>query len=54
MDKGSVEIYANDGLVPMSFFYLPEPENGTLSVFCKDGKIRLDSMEVYEMNSIWD
>lgn len=54
LDRGSVELYANDGLVPMAFFYLPEEENTTLSLECSNGALYLNSMDVYEMNSIWN
>jgi fructan beta-fructosidase len=53
LDRGSVEIYANDGEVPMAFFYLPEDPGDGLSLVCKEGNVLLKSMDVYDMNSIW-
>ncbi|GAI86909.1 unnamed protein product, partial [marine sediment metagenome] len=52
LDRASVEIYANNGEVPMGFFYLPEDENKQLSLVCKGGNILLNSMDVYELKSI--
>jgi transposase len=54
LDRGSVELYANDGLIPMSFFYISNKENKTISLKCSNGALYLNSMDVYEMNSIWN
>ena len=54
LDRASVEIFANNGEVPMSFFYLPDDGNRSLSVVCKEGNVLLNSMDVYELGSIWE
>jgi len=54
LDRASVELFANDGKVPMAFFYIPEEENGEISLQCREGDLHLNSMDVFEMNSIWD
>jgi sucrose-6-phosphate hydrolase SacC (GH32 family) len=54
VDIGSVEVFANGGLVPMAFFYLPEDDENGLSLYCKDGPLKISSLEVYEMKSIWN
>jgi fructan beta-fructosidase len=54
LDRGSVELFANDGKVPMAFFYIPEEEEGGLSLECANGDIHLNSMDIYTMNSIWN
>ena len=54
LDRTSVEIYANGGKVPMAFFYIPEDENKEISLVCNAGNVLLYSMDVYELNSIWE
>jgi sucrose-6-phosphate hydrolase SacC (GH32 family) len=49
----SVEVYANNGLVPMAFFYIPEDRNAKLSLLSNNGNFVLNSMEVYKLKSIW-
>ena len=46
LDRTSVEIFANNGDVPMSFFYLPDDGNKELSFVCKEGNVSLSSMDV--------
>jgi hypothetical protein len=33
---------------------IPEDRNRTVEVFYKGGKIRIESLEIYELNSIWE
>jgi sucrose-6-phosphate hydrolase SacC (GH32 family) len=54
LDRASVEIYANNGKVPMSFFYIPKDGNKQLSLVCKEGNVLLNSMHVYELISVWN
>jgi sucrose-6-phosphate hydrolase SacC (GH32 family) len=53
LDMASVEVYANNGLVPMAFFYIPEDRNAKLSLLSNNGNFVLNSMEVYKLKSIW-
>jgi fructan beta-fructosidase len=53
LDRASIEVYANNGLIPMAFFYIPEDRNAKLSLVSNDGNIVLNSMDVYELESIW-
>lgn len=54
LDRASVEFFANDGLIPMACFHLPEDKNAAISLQSKGGTIHLSSLKVYEMNSIWE
>jgi fructan beta-fructosidase len=54
LDKASVEIFANNGKVPMAFFYIPPANSKKISITCGEGNIQLSSLEVYELKSIWD
>ena len=49
-----MEIYANNGEVPMSFFHLPNDGDRKLSLVCKDGDVLVNSMDVYEVKPIWE
>ena len=53
LDRASVEIFANNGNVPMAFFYIPPDNNKQISITCREGNVQLNSLEVYELNSIW-
>ena len=53
LDRTSVEVFANHGEVPMSFFYLPNDGDRQLSLVCKEGSVLLNSMDIYELKSIW-
>jgi sucrose-6-phosphate hydrolase SacC (GH32 family) len=53
LDRASVEIYANHGEMPMAFFYLPDISDKQLSLFAREGNVLLNSMEVFELISIW-
>ncbi len=53
VDRTSVEVYANDGLVPLSFCWLPEPEDRRLGLFASDGAAKVVSLRVHELKSAW-
>lgn len=53
VDRTSVEVYANDGRVPMSFRWLPEPADRRLGWFVSGGTAKLCSLRVHELKSAW-
>jgi len=53
VDRTSVEVYANDGQVPMSFCWLPEPDDRRLGVFTSGGEAKLRSLRVHELKPAW-
>jgi len=53
VDRTSIELFGNDGRVSLSSCFLPDLENRSLSVFADGGTVKLRSLEVYELNSIW-
>jgi hypothetical protein len=54
IDRTSLEVFANDGLLSMSSCMLPADDNKSIGVFCMGGQVKIDSLTVWELNSIWD
>ncbi|MHC4482240.1 MAG: glycoside hydrolase family 32 protein [Planctomycetota bacterium] len=53
VDRTSLEVFGNNGLLSMSSCMLPEDDNKSLAVFCGGGQAKLLSLKVWELNSIW-
>jgi len=53
VDRTSVEVFANDGLVVMSFCVTPEQLEGGLSLKAEGGDAYISEVNVYRLNSIW-
>ncbi|MBA7487211.1 Levanase [subsurface metagenome] len=53
LDRTSLEIFGNDGRISMSFCFLPDPGDRNLKIYSSQGKIRIVSLKVYELGSIW-
>ena len=53
LDRTSLEIFGNDGRISMSFCFLPDPRNTNLKIYSSRGKIRILSLKVHELGSIW-
>ena len=53
LDKASVEIYANEGERVMSSIMFPSEDYNQIKAFSIAGNVYIESMEIYELNSIW-
>ena len=53
VDRTSIEVFANDGKIVMSFSLPLAPDNTSLEVFARDGKATLNSLDVWHLKSIW-
>ncbi len=53
VDRGSIEIFGNDGRAALSVGVIPADENRSLEVFSGGGETRLESLEVFELQSAW-
>jgi sucrose-6-phosphate hydrolase SacC (GH32 family) len=53
VDRTTVEVYANDGKVPMSFCWLPEPGDPRIGFFASGGLAKIVSLRVHELKSAW-
>ncbi|MGL4292374.1 MAG: glycoside hydrolase family 32 protein [Bacteroidales bacterium] len=53
VDVGSVEVFANDGLVAGAFAYLPATRTNRIRTIVHGQKIVLDSLSIHEIKSTW-
>jgi len=53
VDRVSIEIFGNDGRIYMPMGAILADESKTLEVFTKGGDVKLTSLEVYQLKSIW-
>jgi fructan beta-fructosidase len=53
LDRGSIEVFGNDGQVAMSIAAIPVHENRSISVSARDAAIRVHSLLVFELASAW-
>lgn len=53
LDRTSLEIFGNDGRISMSFCFLPDSRNRNLKIYSSGGSIRILSLKLYELGSIW-
>jgi fructan beta-fructosidase len=53
VDRGSVEVFGNDGRVALSAGVRPAEGERSVAVFSRGGNTRLRSLEVFELKSAW-
>jgi len=53
VDRTSIEIFGNDGGIYMPIGVIPPDENRSLEVFSKGGSVKVNSLNVYELHSVW-
>jgi fructan beta-fructosidase len=53
VDRTSIEVYANDGLLYMPVGVIPSDQLHSLDVFTRGADTKLTSLEVYELKSAW-
>ena len=54
VDRGSIEMFGDDGRVALSVGVIPADDNHSLEVFSRGGAVRLRSLEAFEMKSAWE
>jgi len=54
LDRTSIELFGNDGLVSMPTCFLPDLSNRGLACYAAGGEAKLVSLEVYELRSAWE
>jgi sucrose-6-phosphate hydrolase SacC (GH32 family) len=52
-DASSVEVFANDGEIVMTDLIFPRDKRLTFEVFGDSADLRLESIEVWSIDSIW-
>jgi fructan beta-fructosidase len=53
LDRGSIEVFGNDGRVAMSVGVIPDDGDQTLGLFADGGPARIASLKVFPMRSAW-
>ena len=53
IDRGSVEVFANQGEVSISMLFYPDPSDMNLEFFSTAGSAKIDYLEVFRLQSIW-
>jgi len=53
VDASSVEVFGNDGRAVISDLIFPDPESTGLELYAADGDVRVVSMKIYNIKSIW-
>ncbi len=53
IDRTSVEVFGNDGRLPMSSCFLPKTEDSSLAMFSVGGTAKVISLTIYSLNSSW-
>lgn len=53
VDTSSVEVFANDGEIVITERIFPQPESKGISVYAKNGKSTVDSIDAWTLKSVW-
>ena len=53
VDRVSIEVFANDGRIYMPIRAIPEQDERTLEIFTKGGNIKISSLKIHKLKSIW-
>ena len=53
LDRTTIEIFADGGLVTMASCFLPEPNDRSLELYAKGGEAKIVSLNVWELKSTW-
>ena len=53
LDRSSLEVFAQDGFVAMSFCLLPDSDDRSLEIYSKGARAKIVSLEVWELSSVW-
>ena len=53
VDRTSLEIFANKGLIYMPISFPPKEHSPALELFAQGGPARIESLQVRELKAIW-
>ncbi|RBW67435.1 glycoside hydrolase family 32 protein [Bacillus taeanensis] len=53
VDRSSVEVFGNDGKAVITSRIFPSPKSQGIEVYSIDGNVKLNSLEVYDLKSVW-
>jgi sucrose-6-phosphate hydrolase SacC (GH32 family) len=54
IDRASIEIYGNKGVVYIPRFFVPEHQNRSYSATCTLGENVVQSLNIHQLKSIWE
>lgn len=54
VDRTSLEVFGNKGLLSMNSCFLPAPDNQRLAVQCVGGPAKIVTLRVYRLSSAWN
>ena len=54
VDRVSIEVFANDGRVYMPVRAITQPDERGLEIFTKGGNVKISSLTIHELKSIWN
>ena len=52
LDRTSLEVFADNGKLPMSFVVYPANDK-TISMCSENGTVKVDSVKIHQIDSIW-
>ncbi|MBC8569357.1 cadherin-like beta sandwich domain-containing protein [Zongyangia hominis] len=53
VDTSIIDAFGNDGITSVNTFYYPNSANTGMEFFTTGGNVKVDSMNIYAMNSAW-
>jgi len=53
LDRGSIEVFGNDGRVALSIAAIPDDGNRSIGVFHRGGPAKVHSLVVHELRPAW-
>ena len=54
LDRTSIEVYGNDGMVYMPLVVIPDKNDRSLAVTGSGGDIKINYLKIHELKSIWE
>ncbi|MNR45361.1 Levanase precursor [compost metagenome] len=53
IDRSSVEVFAGDGAVVMTDLIFPESGSSGIELFAAGGNVRIRTLRVFHLQSVW-
>jgi fructan beta-fructosidase len=52
LDRVSVEVFGNDGIVTLTDTIFPEPTSVKAEIYVREGKVRLEALDIWQLKSV--
>ncbi|WP_396897364.1 GH32 C-terminal domain-containing protein [Neobacillus bataviensis] len=53
LDRSTIEFFGNNGEIPMTNLIFPDSQSHGLELFSNGGNVKLLSLDMYRLKSIW-